>query len=41
VKSEYWYYNGSDIIDTRKKDEETRALQAKMRTAKAEKKQKA
>jgi hypothetical protein len=41
VKSKYWYYNSSDIIDTRKKDEETRVLKAKRRAAKAKKRQKA
>jgi hypothetical protein len=40
VKSKYWYYNDSDIIDTRKNDEEIRALKAKRRAAKAKKRQK-
>jgi hypothetical protein len=39
VKSKYWYYKGSDIIDTRKKEKETRALKAKRQAAKAKKRQ--
>jgi hypothetical protein len=35
MKAKYWYYKGSDIIDTAKKEQEARELRAKRRKAKA------